>query len=196
VQRECKLLSEDETLLDPGNSSSLSHASYSCPPPDRIRHPFRALVSSRLFPGFWCLIIRFFYFFSSSLNHSCSACAGDTGAVGATTLTMAVTDDVNGGPPLSLRPVPIADKKPKNISDFIARVNAQPGGFRSLNADQLRADIQARRDRGEAEDDADLDSSDEEEGEDDGPKDLNLIRMEVLKNIEYASPPLFARPNH
>lgn len=96
---------------------------------------------------------------------------------------MAPSDGLSIGPPLSLRPVPVGDKKPKVIADFIARVNAEPGGFRAVNSEELRAELRQREERGhngitlESEE-----SSDEEEG--DGSKDINAIRLEVLKNIE------------
>ncbi len=93
------------------------------------------------------------------------------------------------GPPLSLRPFPVADKQPKNLADFIARVNALPGGFRSVTEANLEDEI---RSRGQGDDDAapeDVDMSDADDGpeDDDGAaaaKDPNMARMEVLKNIE------------
>ena len=90
----------------------------------------------------------------------------------------------NGGPALSVRPAPIADRKPKNLAEFIARVNAQPGGFRALDADQIRTEIEARKGQREDDNAIESSSSDEEDDDEDAPKDLNAIRMEVLKNIE------------
>lgn len=98
---------------------------------------------------------------------------------------MASGDD---GPPLSLRPHPVADRKPKNLAEFIARVNAQPGGFRAVTEAKLREEIRIREEsiqNGDAADE-DVDMSDgggdDEEDED---KDPNEARMEVLRNIEY-----------
>lgn len=57
-----------------------------------------------------------------------------------------------GGPPLSLRPFPVADQKPKNLAEFIARVNAQPGGFRSITEEKLREELRNSEDPDAADD--------------------------------------------
>lgn len=88
--------------------------------------------------------------------------------------------------PLSLRPFPVpdADKKPNTIADFIARINNQPGGFRSVTEDELNREIEEeelkRRNGVQADDDVDM--SDSDAGDD--AKDPVAVRMEVLKNIE------------
>lgn len=98
---------------------------------------------------------------------------------------MAPGDD---GPPLSLRPHPVADRKPKNLAEFIGRVNAQPGGFRAVSEDKLREEIRTREANnanGEAADeDVDMSEGGDEEDED-VARDPHEARMEVLKNIEY-----------
>ena len=91
------------------------------------------------------------------------------------------------GPPLSLRPFPVADKEPKNLADFIARVNALPGGFRSVTEDKLQDEIQSQNGRATGTQPDDVDMSDAEDGQDDeaaAARDPNMARMEVLKNIE------------
>lgn len=92
------------------------------------------------------------------------------------------------GPPLSMRPFPVADKSPKNLADFIARVNALPGGFRSVTETSLEEDIHARNETdGEDVDmssDADDDNDDDDDEEDASAKDPVVARMEVLKHIE------------
>lgn len=107
------------------------------------------------------------------------------------------------GPPLSMRPFPVADKSPKSLADFISRVNALPGGFRSVTETSLEEELDARRDGtttttgdGKEEDAAqgdDVDMSDdanaedeEDDEEDTAAKDPMTARMEVLKNIECA----------
>lgn len=88
-----------------------------------------------------------------------------------------------GDPPLSLRPFPVADQKPKNLAEFIARVNAQPGGFRSITEDKLREELRNSEDPDAADD---QDEVSEAAGEADvAEKDPGVARMEVLKNIEY-----------
>ncbi|KAF7559829.1 hypothetical protein G7046_g4335 [Stylonectria norvegica] len=92
------------------------------------------------------------------------------------------------GPPLSLRPQPVADRKPKNIGEFIARINAQPGGFRGLSEASIREQIKARNeDDGEAADE-DTDMSDGPNDDDaDAPKELEAVKGEVLRSIDIAS---------
>lgn len=94
---------------------------------------------------------------------------------------MAPTD----GPPLSLRPFPVADRQPRNLAEFIARVNARPGGFRSLTEDKLREQIKAEENPDHDAEQDDVDMSDIAD-DDDAPasKDPNIARMEVLKNVE------------
>lgn len=88
------------------------------------------------------------------------------------------------GPPLSLRPFPVADKAPKNLADFIARVNTQPGGFRDVTEAKLRDEIKSREILGAGDSDTeDVDMSDAV-NDDDQAKDPSLARMEVLRNIE------------
>ncbi|KAG5969927.1 hypothetical protein E4U58_000918 [Claviceps cyperi] len=91
-------------------------------------------------------------------------------------------------PPSSLRPFPVADRAPKNLAEFISRVNAQPGGFRDLTEERLRDEIRSRDGLGLAPDSdpEDVDMSDAG-NEEDQTKDPSLARNEVLKNIEIAS---------
>lgn len=89
--------------------------------------------------------------------------------------------------PFSLRPWPTRDKKPQNLAEFIARVNAQPGGFRGLNEAELRQDVEAKK-RGTLEDGG-VDGSDDEEEDDDEAdeakrKNALVAREEFLRNIE------------
>ncbi|RSL47714.1 hypothetical protein CEP54_013266 [Fusarium duplospermum] len=95
--------------------------------------------------------------------------------------------------PLSLRPNPVADRRPKNIADFIARVNAQPGGFRALSEDKLREEIAARdAANGDAEDkDVDMagagQDEDDEDEDQEAERDPQEVRMDVLRNIEQVN---------
>lgn len=101
-------------------------------------------------------------------------------------------------PALSLRPYPVSSRAPKNVADFIARVNAQPGGFRDLTEQRLRdAELEEARRKGHtARQDAamseagDQDEGDEDEDEDeeqaqeDAAKELEQTRADVLRSIE------------
>lgn len=42
----------------------------------------------------------------------------------------------------ALPPLPVGDRKPKSIADFIARVNAERGGFRNVTQDSLDKEIE------------------------------------------------------
>ncbi|KAI0468817.1 subunit 17 of mediator complex-domain-containing protein [Xylaria cf. heliscus] len=90
--------------------------------------------------------------------------------------------------PFSLRPWPTGDKKPKNLAEFIARVNAKPGGFRNLNESHLRREIQEKR-QGSLEDDG-MDTSEGESNDDEveeaGGKTALVAREEFVKNIDVA----------
>lgn len=88
------------------------------------------------------------------------------------------------GPPLSLRPFPVSNKEPKNLAEFIARVNAQPGGFRDVTETKLEDEIKSAEDINGTSDREDVDMSDAEDEDDAGSKDPNAARLEVLKNIE------------
>ncbi|KAL7620943.1 RNA polymerase II mediator complex subunit [Parahypoxylon ruwenzoriense] len=92
-----------------------------------------------------------------------------------------------GASAFSLRPWPIADKKPKNLGEFIARINAERGGFRNVTEAKLREEIAAQQD-GRVDAQGADDSSEEEEEEADADKSQNAVaaREEFLKNIEFA----------
>lgn len=84
----------------------------------------------------------------------------------------------------SLRPWPVGDKKPKTLAEFIARVNARPGGFRNLSEAKLREQIAAQENgRMEVDEPSDSDPEDEEATVD-KPKDAMVAREEFLRNIE------------
>ncbi|TWU75137.1 RNA polymerase II mediator complex subunit [Metarhizium rileyi] len=91
------------------------------------------------------------------------------------------------GPPLSLRPFPVADKAPKNLAEFIARVNTQTGGFRDVTETKLQNDIKSRAEvvNGADSDPDDVDMSDAGHDEE-SSKDPAVARIEVLRNIEIA----------
>ncbi|KAI0173602.1 subunit 17 of mediator complex-domain-containing protein [Hypoxylon sp. FL1284] len=88
--------------------------------------------------------------------------------------------------PFSLRPWPIGDKKPKNLGEFITRVNAERSGFRNVTEDKLREEI-AAQEGGRV--DVDRSSEDEEEEDEvdtDKAKTVIEARDEVLRNLEVA----------
>lgn len=88
----------------------------------------------------------------------------------------------------SLRPWPTGDKKPKNIGEFITRINSERGGFRNVTEAELRDEIVAkdegRLDAGNGSPEGDSDS--DEEAEVDKSKTTLAAREEFLRNIEFA----------
>lgn len=85
--------------------------------------------------------------------------------------------------PFSLRPWPTGDKKPKNLSEFITRVNAERGGFRNMTEEKLREEIAAEKD-GQIEVDQSSDGEEEEETDEDKLKNVMAAREEFLRNLE------------
>lgn len=96
--------------------------------------------------------------------------------------------------PFSIRPIKASgDRRPKTLADFIARVNAtHPGGFRALNQADVKRQIEerAKKQHGDA-DTPDVHMEDgagsDEEADAEATKDLGAARMEVLRNISYAT---------
>jgi mediator of RNA polymerase II transcription subunit 17, fungi type len=86
--------------------------------------------------------------------------------------------------PLALQPAPPPSRGPQTVAEFIQRVNAEPGGFRALNQDELRQQIEARRNKGET----DVEMADAEDAEDEPSKASELLaaREELMRNINAA----------
>ncbi|KAI1848261.1 hypothetical protein JX266_005974 [Neoarthrinium moseri] len=90
--------------------------------------------------------------------------------------------------PFSLRPWPTGDKKPKNLGEFIARVNAERGGFRNVTEAELREEAQAQ-DEGRltsANGSPGGESDSDDDAEADKSKTIIEAREEFLRNIEMA----------
>ncbi len=81
----------------------------------------------------------------------------------------------------SFRPPPSGSRGPANLAEFIARVNSQPGGFRSIDQDELRRQIEEKK-NATANEDAEV--RDGSENEEEAPMDVIGARNEILKNIE------------
>ncbi|KAH7037101.1 subunit 17 of mediator complex-domain-containing protein [Microdochium trichocladiopsis] len=94
--------------------------------------------------------------------------------------------------PFSLRPWPTGDKKPKNLAEFVARVHAEPGGFRSVTEDKLRDDIKALDDTAgldqpdSSSSDDDSDDGDDETKDDEDTKDAIAARDEFFRSCDHA----------
>ncbi|KAL2888970.1 Mediator of RNA polymerase II transcription subunit 17 [Ceratocystis lukuohia] len=95
--------------------------------------------------------------------------------------------------PFGLRPWPTtnSNRSPKTVADFIARANAQvPGGFKALSQETLSNRIQSPNDvansQEKIDEDADMDGSEDDDAEEDDEKiDPAVIKMEILKKIEW-----------
>ncbi|KAL2758512.1 hypothetical protein ACRALDRAFT_1080310 [Sodiomyces alcalophilus JCM 7366] len=88
----------------------------------------------------------------------------------------------------SLRPLPVGSRKPKNLGDFIARIQADRG-FRNVTEASLREEIQARAD-GQAEqekqEDVHMAGTSDDADESEEPKDVLAVKAEILRNIDAA----------
>ncbi|KAK0655786.1 subunit 17 of mediator complex-domain-containing protein [Cercophora newfieldiana] len=87
-------------------------------------------------------------------------------------------------PPLALQPPPPPSRGPQSVAEFIQRVNAEPGGFRALNQNEIRKQIEARKNKGES----DVEMADAEEADDEPSKTNELLaaREELMRNINAA----------
>ncbi|KAB5559888.1 subunit 17 of mediator complex-domain-containing protein [Coniochaeta sp. 2T2.1] len=95
--------------------------------------------------------------------------------------------------PFSIRSITAPDdRKPKNVAEFIQRVNAtHPGGFRALNVTDVKKKIEEQKQKQNAAlDNADVVMEDgagsDQEASAEAAKDLATARMEVLRNINAA----------
>ncbi|KAK5663172.1 hypothetical protein OQA88_6589 [Cercophora sp. LCS_1] len=87
--------------------------------------------------------------------------------------------------PLSLQPPPAPNRGPQTVADFIQRVNAEPGGFRGLDQDELRRQIEASRHN--AEDDVEmLDAEEDTDAPAAKTKELVAAREDLMRNIVAA----------
>lgn len=87
-------------------------------------------------------------------------------------------------PPLALRPPPPPDRGPKNIAEFIRRMNAEPGGFRALDEDDIRRRIAAQKNKADA--DAEMEDADEADDEPSKTAELVAARDDLMRNINVA----------
>ncbi|KAM0333499.1 hypothetical protein ACHAQA_002162 [Verticillium albo-atrum] len=83
----------------------------------------------------------------------------------------------------SLRPQPIGSRKPKNLGEFIGRIQAERG-FRNVSEASLREEIQAKKDGEGKDDDVEMATTDDEDA--DEVKDINTVKGEIMRNIDAA----------
>ena len=88
----------------------------------------------------------------------------------------------------SLRQWSTGDKKPKTISEFIARMNSERGGFRNITEESLTKEAE-EEENGVAEDpDTAMasGSEDEDAAQPTTVEDIRKARDEVMRAIEWA----------
>ncbi|KAK4102955.1 hypothetical protein N658DRAFT_495031 [Parathielavia hyrcaniae] len=90
--------------------------------------------------------------------------------------------------PFMLQPRTAPPQGPQSIREFIQRLNAEPGGFRTLNAAELRRELDANQNGDHDDHDVDMtgDSSDAEVDEDAETKDITAAREEILRTIQQS----------
>ena len=96
----------------------------------------------------------------------------------------------NSRPPLALRPLPLpqSERKPTNIADFIARVNADKGGFRYVTEESLRKELEVEANDVAESKEVDMLNSDSEvdgDAEQISVDDFHEKVNEVRRNAEY-----------
>lgn len=92
--------------------------------------------------------------------------------------------------PFALRPLPLPqnERKPANIADFIARVNADKGGFRNVTEENLRKELEAGASDVVESKEVDMINSESEMGADAeqlSVEEFHEAVNEVRRNAEY-----------
>jgi len=87
--------------------------------------------------------------------------------------------------PLALQAAAPPNRGPQSIAEFIRRTNAEPGGFRGLREKDLRAEIEAAKNK---QDEADVEMEDIDDVDDSSAtaRELAAAREEILRNIATA----------
>ncbi|KAK3902297.1 subunit 17 of mediator complex-domain-containing protein [Staphylotrichum tortipilum] len=98
-----------------------------------------------------------------------------------------------GDQPFTLQPRSAQRRGPQSITDFVQRINAQPGGFRALSSADIQRRIDTGRDDGPDTDvdmTGDADARDDDAESDASPDDANDVaaaREELLRAIHQTS---------
>ncbi|KAL2262937.1 hypothetical protein VTK26DRAFT_8863 [Humicola hyalothermophila] len=86
--------------------------------------------------------------------------------------------------PFTLQPRSVEQRGPQSFSEFIQRVNAEPGGFRSLDLAEISREVEARRNNADRDEDLDMAAAaSEAESDDAETKDVIAAREELLRTI-------------
>lgn len=93
----------------------------------------------------------------------------------------------------ALSPLPVGDRRPKTIAEFIARVNAERGGFRNVTQDSLQKEIEDEANG--VVDSMEVDMKDEADEDDELGNQFDPIEFRkaldtVYMEAEYALPVL------
>lgn len=95
---------------------------------------------------------------------------------------------LNPSSSFALGPLPVGDRRPKNLSEFIQRVNAERGGFRNVTEDKMREELEAEADGVVESKEADammIDSDDGQNADKIGPEEFSKALEEVYQQVGY-----------
>lgn len=97
-------------------------------------------------------------------------------------------------PSFALRPLPCGDRRPKNLAEFIQRVNAERDGFLNITEESLRKELEAEANgvvESKEVDMADADAAQEDDDSDHiGFPELRQVIAQMHAQAEYDSTPL------
>lgn len=87
----------------------------------------------------------------------------------------------------ALSPLPVGDRRPKTIAEFIARVNAERGGFRNVTQDSLQKEIEDEASGVVESMEVDMkdDAEDDDFGDQIDPLEFRKALEEVYVQAEY-----------
>lgn len=91
-------------------------------------------------------------------------------------------------PSFALRPLPVGDRRPQNLSEFIQRVNAERGGFRNVTEEKMRDELEEEANGivdSKETDAMKIDSEEDERGDKIGPEEFTKALEDVYLQAGY-----------
>lgn len=88
----------------------------------------------------------------------------------------------------ALGPLPLGERRPQNLSDFIQRVNSERGGFRNITEDSLREEAEVEANgvvESKEVDVLDGKAQDDDSADQPGPEEFQTAISEVYQQAEY-----------
>lgn len=97
----------------------------------------------------------------------------------------------NSSSSFALRPLPCGDRRPKNLAEFIQRVNTERDGFLNVTEESLRKEMEAEANGIVESKEVDMIDADAGQGEDDadhiGFPELRQVIAQMHEQAEYDS---------